>query len=123
MLIGLLVSGSKLGLSTEMWIRRAAKSGETLNLDHMYRNFCVENKSGVWTCSVAINTFFFVTLTFLKMDKASESHHEFVLDDPVEEEPRAYNVTWRTLMAILALSVSNTCAAISNTVCYSRLYP
>ncbi|KAJ5994663.1 hypothetical protein N7451_010387 [Penicillium sp. IBT 35674x] len=51
----------------------------------------------------------------MKTHQADESHHEVVLDDALEEEPTSYNVTWRTLLAILALSVSNTCAAISNT--------
>ncbi len=33
-----------------------------------------------------------------------------------EDEPSTYNIRWKTLMAILALSVSNVCVAIANTV-------
>jgi hypothetical protein len=36
----------------------------------------------------------------------------------VEEEPASvYNVKWRTALAVFALSLSNVCAAIANTVC------
>lgn len=35
-----------------------------------------------------------------------------------EDEPTGdYRVGWRTLMAIIALSMANACAAIANTVC------
>ncbi|KAJ5610199.1 hypothetical protein N7510_006918 [Penicillium lagena] len=52
--------------------------------------------------------------------KADVVHDEITLNGQqglvVEEEPlTTYEIKWRTLMAILALSVSNTCAAISNT--------
>ena len=42
------------------------------------------------------------------------------VNDFIEEEPSTfYEVKWRTLLAIFALSLSNTCAALSNTVCDS----
>ncbi|KAG9495621.1 hypothetical protein J7337_012175 [Fusarium musae] len=55
-------------------------------------------------------------------DKASISHNEMpVTPEPnlsplVEEEPAgAYQVRWKTLMAVFALSMANCCAAIANT--------
>ncbi|KAF5599510.1 drug facilitator PEP5 [Fusarium pseudoanthophilum] len=55
-------------------------------------------------------------------DKASISHNEMpVTSEPnvsplVEEEPAgAYQVRWKTLMAVFALSMANCCAAIANT--------
>ncbi|KAF4424476.1 drug facilitator PEP5 [Fusarium acutatum] len=55
-------------------------------------------------------------------DKASISHNEMpVTPEPnvsplVEEEPTgAYQVRWKTLMAVFALSMANCCAAIANT--------
>lgn len=57
-------------------------------------------------------------------DKVSISHNEMpVTPEPtisplVEEEPAgAYQVRWKTLMAVFALSMANCCAAIANTVC------
>ncbi|KAJ9415798.1 major facilitator superfamily domain-containing protein [Fusarium oxysporum] len=55
-------------------------------------------------------------------DKVSISHNEMpVTPEPtisplVEEEPAgAYQVRWKTLMAVFALSMANCCAAIANT--------
>lgn len=57
-------------------------------------------------------------------DKASISHNEMpVTSEPnvsplTEEEPAGgYQVRWKTLMAVFALSMANCCAAIANTVC------
>lgn len=36
---------------------------------------------------------------------------------PEDEPAGGYRVGWRTLMAIVALSMANACAAIANTVC------
>lgn len=41
-----------------------------------------------------------------------------------EDEPAGdYRVGWRTLMAIVALSMANACAAIANTVCLPPFMP
>lgn len=41
-----------------------------------------------------------------------------------EDEPAGdYRVGWRTLMAIVALSMANACAAIANTVCLLLFMP
>lgn len=36
---------------------------------------------------------------------------------PEDEPAGGYRVGWRTMMAIVALSMANACAAIANTVC------
>lgn len=37
-----------------------------------------------------------------------------------EDEPQTpYQLGWRTILAVLTLSMANVCAALSNTVCWS----
>lgn len=42
---------------------------------------------------------------------------------PEDEPAGGYRVGWRTLMAIVALSMANACAAIANTVCSVAAIP
>lgn len=40
-----------------------------------------------------------------------------------EDEPQTpYQLGWRTILAVLTLSMANVCAALSNTVCWSIYY-
>jgi hypothetical protein len=53
-----------------------------------------------------------------KVDDVTESRPlENRVDTLVEDEPSSiYEIKWRTLLAVFALSWSNVCAALANTV-------
>jgi len=45
------------------------------------------------------------------------SHSNHQADALIEDEPTSiYEISWRTLLAVFALSLANVCAALANTV-------
>lgn len=70
-----------------------------------------------------VKPFHITSLPNFIMEKAETTHEEQVSSREdenmtLEDEPSSiYQVGWRTMMAIIALSFSNNCAAIANTVC------